>query len=328
MKKYFIIQMMILLVGGSLCCWFSVPAGILLLITGILLLLTEYFRNREQKHNIIKLCDKITQILNGADTVQFNEFQEDEFSILSSEIHKMTIRLREQNSALSREKQFMKESLEDMSHQLRTPLTSMMLIAGMLRKQSLSPQEQIQKIQELMKLLSQMQWQIETLLKISRFDAGAVKFQKSEIRMADLIQNALAPVEISLELKNITVRKEITGEPSFTGDMPYCTEAVTNILKNCMEHTPENGIIQIRAFQNAIYTGLVITDSGAGIPEEDLPHLFERFYRGKEFSRNGFGLGLAFAQKIIVSQNGSLRASNAVPHGAEFEFRIYQNMQI
>ncbi|MBE6877241.1 MAG: ATP-binding protein, partial [Ruminococcus sp.] len=147
-------------------------------------------------------------------------------------------------------------------------------------------------------------------------------------RMADLIRNALAPLEISLELKNITVRKEITDEPSFTGDMPYCTEAVTNILKNCMEHTPENGLIQIKAFQNAIYTGLVITDSGEGIPEEDLPHLFERFYRGKEFSRNGFGLGLAFAQKIIVSQNGSLRVSNAVPHGAEFEFRLYRITEI
>lgn len=328
MKKYPVLQTVILITASVICCFFSIPSGLILLVTGGLLLLIQYMQSRKQNQNIMKLCDKITQILNGADTVQFNEFQEGEFSILSSEIHKMTIRLREQNNDLSHEKQFMKEALEDMSHQLRTPLTSMMLIAGMLRKQELSPRERIRQVQELMKLLSQMQWEIETLLKISRFDAGAVRFQKSEIRMADLIQNALAPLEISLELKNITVRKEIDGEPAFEGDMPYCTEAVTNILKNCMEHTPEGGEIQIRAFQNAIYTGLTITDSGEGIPEEDLPRLFERFYRGKEFSSNGFGLGLAFAQKIIVSQNGSLRASNAVPHGAEFEFRMYRITEI
>ncbi|MBE6877533.1 MAG: sensor histidine kinase, partial [Ruminococcus sp.] len=164
MKKYIMLQIVILIVGCVICCFFSIPAGMLLLVTGMLLLLIQYGQNRKQNQNIMKLCDKITRILNGADTVQFNEFQEGEFSILSSEIHKMTIRLREQNTALSREKQFMKEALEDMSHQLRTPLTSMMLITGMLRRQELSPRERSRQIQELMKLLSQMQWQIETLL--------------------------------------------------------------------------------------------------------------------------------------------------------------------
>ena len=317
-----LLQTVILLSGVILCCFFSIPAACILLLCGLLLMLIQHLSGKKQKRNILELCDKISEILNGKDTVKFDSFQEGELSILSSEIQKMTVRLREQNAALLQDRQFMKESLEDMSHQLRTPLTSMMLIAGMLRKQELSARERTVQVQELMQLLSQMQWQIETLLKISRLDAGAVKFQKTEIPVADLIQKALEPLEISLELKNITVTKEITGTPSFQGDMPYCTEAVMNILKNCMEHTPEGGTIRIQASENVIYTSLIITDSGNGIPEQNLPHLFERFYRGTEFNRNGFGLGLAFAQKIITSQNGSLQVKNAVPHGAEFEFRM------
>ena len=327
MKKY-LLQIVIILSGGIFCCFFSIPAACILLLCGFLLMLIQSVSEQKQKRNILELCNKISEILNGKEEIQFDSFQEDEFSILSSEIQKMTVRLREQNAALLQDKQFMKESLEDMSHQLRTPLTSIMLIAGMLRKQELSPHERTVQIQELMKLLSQMQWQIETLLQLSRLDAGAVKFQQSEILVSDLIQNALEPLAISLELKNITIRKEITGTPSFQGDMHYCTEAVTNILKNCMEHTPEGGTIQIQSAENVIYTSLIITDSGSGIPEQNLPHLFERFYRGTEFNQNGFGLGLAFAQKMITSQNGSLQVKNAVPHGAEFEFRMYRIAQV
>ncbi len=327
MKKY-LLQIVIILSGGIFCCFFSIPAACILLLCGFLLMLIQSVSEQKQKRNILELCNKISEILNGKEEIQFDSFQEDEFSILSSEIQKMTVRLREQNAALLQDKQFMKESLEDMSHQLRTPLTSIMLIAGMLRKQELSPHERNVQIQELMKLLSQMQWQIETLLQLSRLDAGAVKFQQSEILVSDLIQNALEPLAISLELKNITIRKEITGTPSFQGDMHYCTEAVTNILKNCMEHTPEGGTIQIQSAENVIYTSLIITDSGSGIPEQNLPHLFERFYRGTEFNQNGFGLGLAFAQKMITSQNGSLQVKNAVPHGAEFEFRMYRIAQV
>ncbi len=328
MRKFFIIQMIILILGVILCCPVSLPAAGILLLTGMLLLGIQRLAARKQKQEIMNLCNKIDEILHGTDTVIFDSFQEGELSILSSEIQKMTVRLREQNAALIQDRQFMKEALEDMSHQLRTPLTSMMLIISILRKPELSDRERSRQMQELLKLLAQMQWQIETLLKISRFDAGAVTFQKSSILVSDLIRNALEPLEISLELKNITVRKEIEETASFEGDFSYCTEAVMNILKNCMEHTPENGVIKIQASENAIYTGILISDSGNGIPEEALPHLFERFYRGTEFSKTGFGLGLAFAQKIITSQHGSLQAHNAKPHGAEFEFRMYKITEI
>ena len=299
------------------------------MLTGFLLFyLLFHQKQKSRRKQILQLCDKIDEILHGKDSVRFEEFQEGEFSILASEIYKMTIRLREQNAELLQDKNFMKESLEDISHQLRTPLTSMMLLVASLRKQELSHQERMQKMQELLKLLSQMQWQIETLLKFSRLDAGAVQFRQSEIFVRELIQTALEPIAISLDLKNIEIITKIPEQISFTGDKLYLTEAVLNILKNCMEHTPEYGNIQIQANQNPIYTGILITDSGKGIPEEAIPHIFERFYRGTEISKSGFGIGLAFARKIITSQNGSLQVRNAEPHGAEFEIRIYHITEI
>ena len=273
-----------------------------------------------------RLCEETANILRGAEQISFEAFQEGELSILASEIRKMTVRLREQNAALQKDKAFMKESLEDISHQLRTPLTSMMLLLEMLRKPDLNRSQQTEYMQELYSLLTRMQWLIETLLSLSRLDAGAALMQQQEIRCSELIARAMEPLSVSLDLKNISTDIHTDGEPVLTGDLSYLTEALGNILKNCLEHTPENGCITITADENAIYTGILISDTGSGIAAEDLPHIFERFYRGSAFSKNGYGIGLAYANKIVTEQHGSLQVRNAVPHGAEFDLRIYKTV--
>lgn len=306
------------------CLFFSIPAACILLLFSVLTLTVSMIYRRQQRQYVARLCDDVDRILRGAEHVTLNTFEEGELSILASEIQKMTVRLREQNTALQHEQQFMKESLEDISHQLRTPLTSMMLVVGILRKPDLSRQQQTENLQELFTLLSRMQWLIETLLTLSRLDAGAVRFQTETIDCRTLIREAFAPISIALELKDITVQIETEGEPQFQGDFQYCTEGLSNLLKNCMEHTPPGGTITVKATENAIYTGILITDSGSGIAEADLPHLFERFYRGSDFAKNGYGIGLAFARKVFTAQHGSLQAGNAKPHGAQFDLRIYK----
>ena len=271
----------------------------------------------------MKLCDDIDRILRGDSAVSFADYSEGSMSILTAEIHKMTIRLREQNSALITEKNYLKESLEDIAHQLRTPLTSMVIILEMLRNPELSKHERMSSVQELHSLLSRMNWLIETMLGLSRIEAGAVKFQKQEIQCRSLIADSLEPISVQLDLKGIDVVTDIEGEPRFTGDRLYCTEALMNILKNCMEHTPEGGKIKISSKENPIFTQIVVTDSGEGIDEEELPHIFERFYRSGHSSGSGYGIGLAFARKIAISQNGSLQAANSPGGGALFDMRIY-----
>ena len=320
-----IAQLLAVAVGFVGCLFLSVPAAFVLLAVSAVVMLIQFRLLIKRDKKISKLCGEIDDILRGADKADLSEYREGELSILSDEIRKMTVRLREQNSALYKDSQFMKEALEDMSHQLRTPLTAMLLVLGMLREPELSAQQRAEHIRELHRLLSRMQWMLETMLGLSRLEAGAVEFKAEDIPVSELITEALEPLSISIELKNITVSTEIEGAPVFRADRQYCTEALVNILKNCMEHTPEGGTIKIYAVENAVYTGITVTDSGSGIPEQELPRIFERFFRGSEFGKNGYGIGLAFARKIIALQNGSLQVRNAPPLGAEFEIRMYNN---
>ena len=138
------------------------------------------------------------------------------------------------------------------------------------------------------------------------------------------MQKADAPLEIAMELKGITLETEITEESSFSGDMKWTSEAVENIVKNCMEHTPAGGKIIMTGRENAVFSELVITDNGEGIPEEDLPHLFERFYKGKNSSEESVGIGLALAHMIVTKQRGTLKAENRREGGARFTIRFYK----
>ena len=317
-------QCAVLLAGCILCALVNLPAAGILLVTGTLLLVIGHRFEKKRLSELQTLCNEIDRILHGAQHIQLDQYREGELGVLTAEIGKMTVRLREQNAALLRDRTFMKEALEDMSHQLRTPLTTSMLLLETLRRNGLSPQERSQTIQELMTMLTRMQWMLETLLGFSRLDAGAVTFQPETFPLRELVRASLEPLEISLELKGVDALVSIPGEPVITADRGFLREALTNILKNCMEHTPEGGRITISGEETALYTRLVISDTGDGIAPEDLPHIFERFYRGKAFSRNGYGIGLAFARRIITSQNGSLTVRNAEPDGAEFDLRLYR----
>lgn len=319
-----ILHLLITVAAWIGCLFLDIRAAFVLLGTSLLLLLIQTMFRKRRMNTLAKLCDEVDEILHGAEHFPFQQFQEGELSILSSDIHKMTIRLREQNHALENEQLFMKESMEDISHQLRTPLTSMMLILGMMRKPDLPQRERNAYLQELFELLTRMQWLIETLLNLSRLEAGAVTFQKKHITCRELIERAAEPLSIAIELKDITLDVHIEGDPAFSGDLPYCTEALENILKNCMEHTPEGGCITVTASENAMFTQIVVQDTGAGISQEDLPHIFERFYRSSDFAKKGYGIGLAFAKKIITEQGGSLQVHNAEPHGAVFDLRMYR----
>lgn len=322
-KSCLIFQLIIIAVGTAVCCIIDLRAAVVMSVSALLMLLVQHFTEKKRNNKILHLCDEIDKILHGAETVNFDDFREDELSILSAEIHKMTIRLREQNSALKNEKVTMKVALEDMSHQLRTPLTSVMLNLEMLRDPDLSRSERMQHIREMTSLLSQMQWILETLLNISRMEAGAVTFRKQDIDAADLIRNAADSIAISLELKGVALKTDMENDIHFMADYEYCTEALINILKNCMEHTPEGGTITVRAYSNPLYKCITVTDTGNGFTPETLPHIFERFYHDNR--KSGFGIGLAFARSVITSQNGSLQARNSSQGGAEFEWRIFSD---
>ena len=171
-------------------------------------------------------------------------------------------------------------------------------------------------------MLGRIEWLITALLKISKLDAGTVEFKQEFIPLDQLIAKATAPLLIPMELRLQELRVKATG--NFTGDISWTCEALTNIIKNCMEHTPAEGRIEIQASENALYTEIIISDNGQGIEKEDLPHIFERFYKGKNSDNKSFGIGLALARMIITSQNGIIKAEDNISQGTVFTIRFYK----
>ena len=322
--KRLITHVILSIVSAAGCAFFSIPCAVIVLVMSAALFILYGTTLNTRKKHVLKLCDDIDRILRNEDQILFDEYKENELSVLSAEVHKMTIRLREQNNALKNEKQFAKEALEDISHQLRTPLTSVMMILGLMRSPNLDDKSRMEYLRELYELLDRMKWLIETMLSLSRIEADAVNFAKETVSCRELIERSLEPVSVTAELKNIELKTEITGAPVFIGDIRYTSEALLNLLKNAIEHTPEGGTVSVTAGGSNISTNITITDTGEGIPENELPHIFERFYRSSEYTKNGYGIGLAFAQKVIKSQEGNLKASNRKDGGAKFEISFYK----
>ena len=323
-KKRRLIHALLTAAGVAICAFFRIPCAVTVVITSAAFMLFYEVILSQRRDQVMKLCDDIDRILRSDDIISFDEYKEGELSVLSAEIHKMTIRLREQNAALLTEKRFAKEALEDISHQLRTPLTSVMMILGLMNDSGLTEQERMEYLRDLYELLARMKWLIETMLSLSRIEADAVKFAKNTVSCRELIAQSIETVSVTAELKSVEIRTEINGEPEFIGDLHYTSEAIVNLLKNAIEHTPEGGTVTVTANGSNISSNITITDTGEGIPEKELPHIFERFYRSSEYTKNGFGIGLAFAKKVISAQDGSLKAANHKPHGAMFDIHFYK----
>lgn len=272
---------------------------------------------------IAKLSANIDKILHGNDKILIDNYSEGEIGILQSEIYKMTVRLREQQQNLQSDKMYLADSIADISHQIRTPLTSINLIVEMLSKPDVSEKQRIMHCRDLKDLLKRIDWLITSLLKISKLDAGTVEFSKVEIPMSEFIKKACSPLLVPIELREQTL--EIEADGSFCGDIDWTLEAVGNILKNCMEHTPSGGTLSVKASENPLYSEIIISDTGCGISKKDLPHIFERFYKGDKSNNNSFGIGLALARMIIKEQNGSIKAESRPICGAEFTVRFYKS---
>lgn len=266
------------------------------------------------------LAEELDHILHEEDRLLLADAEEGELAILQSEIAKMTVRLREQNDALKREKVYLADSLADIAHQLRTPLTSANLVFTLLKDEA-APARRRALLREGAALLAQMDWLLTALLKISRLDAGVIELQREDVPLAALVDTAAEPLRIPLELHDITLECAIPQTAAWQGDRLWLAEAVRNILKNCMEHTPDGGRITLQCDANPLFTALTIHDSGPGLAEDELPRVFDRFYRGKSGGA-GYGIGLALAQSIITRQGGTVTAKNAPEGGAVFTVRF------
>ncbi len=309
------------LAGGTAA---AVTAATVVALVGIFLLATG-IRYRQ----IARMAAQVDALLHGERDVSFERMREGELAILASELDKMRSRLTLANEELEREK----NALADVSHQIKTPLTSLSLMTsltrGTLAEDGGRPGE-VERLRTMERLEGRVEWLVSSLLKLARIDAGVVRFARAHVRAAELVDRAAEPLAVAFDLADVTLERDVRADAGFEGDLAWTAEALGNVLKNCLEHTPAGGCVSVRASEDALAFRLRIEDTGPGIAPEDLPHVFDRFYRGgeedapSEVDPGGVGIGLALAKSLVTAQGGSIRAGSAPGGGARFDIVFFK----
>ena len=272
---------------------------------------------------IAQLSERLDRAHSGERDVSFRGMGEGELAILASQLDKTVTRLVVANEELEAEKHALTDALADISHQLRTPLTSLGIELELMRKAAATPEDS-QRVRDCGRMLEQLQWLVSSLLKLARLDAGVVRLERRRVDVAALVTAAQEPLAVAADLAGVAFLAKVDPGCSFMGDAAWTREALTNVLKNCVEHTPAGGTVSITAREDAVACRIRVEDTGPGIAEKDLPHVFERFYHGTSnparrdedtCNPSGVGIGLSLSRALLVAQGAQIPASNASPTG-------------
>ncbi|GEA33943.1 sensor histidine kinase [Clostridium diolis] len=323
-RVYFIIAFIVSTIAAACIFFLNALAGIISFIAFVILFVSSFWFIKREYGELEKLSGYLRRICNGEYSLDIRDNEEGELSILKNEIYKVTLMLSKQGELLKKEKMQIADAISDISHQLKTPLTSMRVMSDLLSNNDLEAQKRIEFTNNIEMQLDRMQWLLTSLLKLSKIDAGTVSFKKDRVAASELIRKSTEPLLIPIEIKNQTLVIEGGSNVSFIGDLYWTTEALINIIKNCIEHTGEDGRISIFFDENPLFTQIKISDNGSGIEKEDLPYIFKRFYKGKNAGEDSVGIGLAMAKSIVTSQNGDINVSSRKNEGTCFIIKFYK----
>lgn len=326
-QRWLLALTLALTAAGSLAgFWIDPRAGCLALLLGVLFSLCMLGFSLRQYRRLSRLSSYLDRICAGDYSLDVRDNDEGELSILKNDIHKVTRILNEQNQRLTQEKTRLADSMSDISHQLKTPLTSMMMMADLLQSPDLPPEKREDFSKSLHTQLDRLEWLVASLLKLARLDAGTISFHPHSYEARAILEKACAPLSIPVELREQTLRIDAPDGMKVKCDLNWTVEALLNVVKNCVEHTPRGGSITIAARQNPLYTLITVADTGEGIAAEDQPHLFERFYKGKNASRDSVGIGLAMARTILRAQGGDISVKSRPGEGSVFSIKVFSQI--
>lgn len=297
----------------------SVILGVLIILI-LIINIIKYRKDKEELNNIIMYLKKLNR---GIYDLEIIDNKEGLASELKSEIYKTTIMLQEKALQELDDKKKLKDSLSNISHQLKTPLTSILIMLDNLSEEGIDKKTQKEFLEDMKKQIENINFLILAMLKLSRFDANVIKFNKEEINVKKFFWDSIKNVDILRDLKDINIHVKSANDIVFNGDYKWELEALTNILKNAIEHTEELKNVYLTSEDNSIYLKIIIEDEGEGISEEDIKHIFERFYKGKNSSENNFGIGMSLAKEIIERDNGKISVSKRKEGGTKFVIKYY-----
>lgn len=305
-----------------ICLFISTACAFISLALGIILSVVFYVFTKQRYRKIEELNDYLSEVCSGNYELAVNDNAEGELSILKNNLYKVMILLRTASEDAKKDKLYLADSLADISHQLKTPLTSMMIITEVLQDEK-DEEKRAGFIRIIEEQLEKMKWLITTLLKLSKLDADTADFNMKSLNCADIIDRSINPFLVQAEIRKIKISKHVNPF-IFTGDENWSVEALENIIKNCLEHTSDGGTLNINTNSTTIYNEIEISDNGSGIAKEDLPHIFERFYHGKNSSAESVGIGLALSNAVFSKENANIDVKSKEGIGTKFTIRFYK----
>ena len=285
----------------------------------LIFVIVIYFVNYKRKINNIHEYTK--RLLNGDYALDIRENDESDLSILKNEIYNMTVMLKEKSELINKEKIQVEKMLADISHQVKTPLTSLNIINELLRDGDMSELKRNEFLDSMQKELFKVEWLIKNLLNLARLDSKTIVLKKENVNLYSLLNKSLKNFEIVAEVKEVKININCDKNINVLCDENWTLEAINNVIKNAIEHGAKN--INVVGASNNIYTMISISDDGEGIEKCDIPHIFDRFYKTKNSNSDSVGIGLSFVKSIIKNQDGDIRVKSKLGEGTSFVIKMY-----
>lgn len=298
---------------------------LLILVIFILLSFSYWYFLYQQNKKLNSISEYMNEVLHGKYNLDIKNYEEGNISTLKNDIYKLTVKLKEGRDQSLQDKKELEQVLSDISHQIRTPLTSMYVINDLFSKEDIDALTKQQFLEKNRIQLERIEWLVTTLLKMSRLDSGSVQLNLEPTNIVTVIEKALEPLQIPIELKKIQIQFKNKKKIMVRLDSHWTVEVFVNVLKNAYEHTSEEGFIHIAITDNPLYTEVAIHDTGTGIKKEELPHIFERFYTGSG-NKESIGVGLNMAKKVMEKQHGEIYATSIEGEGTTFFIKFYKDM--
>ena len=290
----------------------------LALAAGFLASFQSAIEEKKLKRELLELSDYLGALHRGEDKLVLRD---DLFGQLRDDIYKTVLILRESRENALADRAVLKRNIEDITHQIKTPLTTIQLMLDLIAQDEANQAEYIARLDEEIDRLNRL---TSALLKLSSLDAGAITFRSETFSAESMIYEAIQPIEGLIQQKQVELK--LTGQDyEIKGDRSWLMEAVLNLVKNAVEAVDDKGIVEIQLSENDIYQSIAVRDNGSGIPAEDLRHIFDRFFKSQNAQKESFGIGLSMAKSIVEGHGGSLEVESK-SSGSSFEIRLYPQL--
>lgn len=291
----------------------------------IILIIYFTILQKRRKKEIQKIDNYLFSLLQDNIQVNLKDFQSGELETLQNDLMKVTSKLKNALDTSTKDRQELSKNLADISHQLKTPLTSLFVINEALQYKEIDDNQKEEFLKKQEEILTHTETLITSLLKVSQIESGMIVLKQEPISLKTLIKEVYNQLELIIVSKNIDFTCEISKNITITGDKYWLREALANIVKNACEHVKEKGSVTLKAKDTPMFVELTITDNGCGIKESDLPHIFERFYKSSP-NKNSIGIGLNLTKSILDKTNATIRVQSEVNKYTKFTIHFYKSV--